>query len=489
MLKTIIKKEMLDSILSFRFFIATLLCVVLIPLGMYVNLKEYEQRQSNYQEATKLYKEKSKNAGYQYDVQAEGYRPPSILSIFSVGLENLLPNKIITSREGIFKAYNEQGINNPQSVLFGKIDLLFNVSFVISLLAFIFTFNAITGEKEDGTLRLMMTNPIPRWKVLSAKILGNYTVLMVPFLLSIIISLLILNFSGIVPVFSMNILPHFLIILFITLLFILSQFSLGIWISTLTTRSITSIVALLFVWTILVLSFPKMTPMISEIVYPVKSREVVDLEKSILKKNFEEKKNKKLVDVYSSTMISFGFEERHEIYPRSPKITDIERTAFNKYDEQVKVIESEHQQKLNSEYKKIEEDYNNRLSSQQKFAINLSRISPVSCYTYIISEISSTGVNELNNILQNAERYQNSVKENIYDKWTVKRVGNIYSYWELTNEADRKKFSPQIPNFNFKSTTLMEAISSSWVDILLLLIFNILFFAGGYVRFLKYDVR
>jgi len=44
MLGILIKKEIIETILDLRFVIVTLLCVVLIPLGMYVSIKDYEQR-------------------------------------------------------------------------------------------------------------------------------------------------------------------------------------------------------------------------------------------------------------------------------------------------------------------------------------------------------------------------------------------------------------------------------------------------------------
>lgn len=94
MLTTFIKKEILEAIFSLRFLIATLLCLVLIPLGMYVNLKEYEQRLADYQEAVRLYQQRAEGS-INPDFQADGYRPPSLLSIFSVGLEYFLPNKVI----------------------------------------------------------------------------------------------------------------------------------------------------------------------------------------------------------------------------------------------------------------------------------------------------------------------------------------------------------------------------------------------------------
>ena len=317
MFATIIRKEILDAMKSFRFLIAVLLCMILIPLGMYVNLREYQQRQADYQEAVRLYQQRS-NGNIDMDFPAEGYRPPSVLSIFSVGLEYFLPNKVVTARNGVLHLSNDQGINNPQSLLFGKVDLLFNVSFVISLLALIFTFNLIAGEKEEGTFRLVMANPVPRWKILLGKIVGNYVVLLVPFLIAILLSLVVLSLSGLVSFFSSIILPSFLVILVVSLLFILAMFNLGILISTLTHRSITAMVALLFVWTIFVLSLPRMSPMIAEIIYPVKSPQVLDLEKSLVRENYEKELDKKRREIYDNLMKILEWVKRESLCRAEP---------------------------------------------------------------------------------------------------------------------------------------------------------------------------
>ena len=203
MFKTLLLKEIQETIQTYRFFIATLLCLVLIPLGMYVTMKDYEQRLIEHRDLVRLYQERYESR-ISYSFKAEGYRPPSLMSIFSIGLEYYFPTKVMTSSDGQFQITDVSGINNPQSLLFGKVDFIFNVSFVLSLLALIFTFSSISGEKEAYTLRLVMSNPVPRWKILMAKSLGNYIVFLVPFIISLIIGLLILSFQNIIPVFSIS---------------------------------------------------------------------------------------------------------------------------------------------------------------------------------------------------------------------------------------------------------------------------------------------
>lgn len=492
MLTTIIKKEILEAIFSLRFLIATLLCLVLIPLGMYVNLKEYEQRLADYQEAVRLYEQRLEGDKERKNLlamfQAEGYRPPSVLSIFSIGLEYFLPNKVLTSREGAIHLTNESGVNNPQSLLFGKVDLLFNVNFVISLLALIFTFNAIAGEKEDGTLRLMMSNPAPRWQILLAKMIGNYVVLLVPFLLSILVALIVLSTSGIVPIFAKNIFSAFLIILFVTLLFILSIFNLGILVSTLTHRSVTSLVALLFIWSVLVLSLPKISPMLAEILHPVKSQQVNELQKLLVRQNLIKELDGKRRELYDQCAIAHGVQPIG-IFP--PGRTDAEKKMLTAYEEGKQALEQQYEQHINVEIRKLEQEYENQRNTQAAIAMNLSRLSPVSCYSYICSEISQTGVLEMHNFVDHAKRFQAEVKENIYNKFIIKIwVGT--SGRGATSVDRAEGFDPEkvaVPQLNYQHTALSKALQAEWVDIVLLFLFNVVFFAASYVGFLRYDVR
>ena len=43
-----------------------------------------------------------------------------------------------------------------------QVDWAFIIGYVLSLIALLFTFDAISGERERGTLRLMLANSIPR---------------------------------------------------------------------------------------------------------------------------------------------------------------------------------------------------------------------------------------------------------------------------------------------------------------------------------------
>lgn len=54
MLLTLIQKEIMHHILSVRFVALLLMCLLLIPLTLHINYRNYLQNQVNYQESIKL---------------------------------------------------------------------------------------------------------------------------------------------------------------------------------------------------------------------------------------------------------------------------------------------------------------------------------------------------------------------------------------------------------------------------------------------------
>jgi ABC-type transport system involved in multi-copper enzyme maturation permease subunit len=495
MLGTLILKEIHDTIINLRFLIASLLCLILIPLGMYVTLQDYNQRLNDYNSSQQLYLQRSEGQ-INPRFNAEGYRPPSPLSVFAEGLGLFLPNKAVTSRrggvhrsrssiEGIVNISNNTKPKSPLSVLFGKIDFVFNVGFVLSIFALIFTFAGITSEKEQGTLKLIMANPVPRWSILLAKIIGNYVVFIIPFLISFLISIIILNLSGIFPMADSGILSAIIMILAVTVLFLFCMFTFGMLISSSMQNSITSIITVLFIWVLFVLVIPKLSPMIAQIIHPVESEEVLTNMIQNTRANIEDELVAKEDDLFKSLLERYGL--TMDTFFQADERNKIE----TEFDESVIGIREEYGGRLTDETIRLQRNHDNEKNIQNNFALQLSRISPISCYIYIITELAGTGISEVVNFTRTAERFQEQVTEDVYDQYTYRQygTGGRYNSGFYKNDSfDPSKLPvPQIANYSF--LTVSEVIGEEWIDILLLALYSILFFAGSFVKFLRYDVR
>jgi ABC-type transport system involved in multi-copper enzyme maturation permease subunit len=71
------------------------------------------------------------------------------------------------------------------------LDWLFVVRFVLPLAAFLFGFDAVCGEQRAGRLKLLLSYPLPRWRVLAGKFLALWGALAAPFLAGAVLSLLL----------------------------------------------------------------------------------------------------------------------------------------------------------------------------------------------------------------------------------------------------------------------------------------------------------
>ena len=80
MFPTLLKKEIQDYLISIRFVVLLALCVLLIPLSLYVNFETYRRWSADYNEQVRTQTEKSSRGSPEYS----GLRPPSALSVFAI---------------------------------------------------------------------------------------------------------------------------------------------------------------------------------------------------------------------------------------------------------------------------------------------------------------------------------------------------------------------------------------------------------------------
>jgi len=83
------------------------------------------------------------------------------------------------------------------------------------------------------------------------------------------------------------------------------------------------------------------------------------------------------------------------------------------------------------------------------------------------------------------------VKQTIYDNIKVEVYQlDGHDRWYIGDKPGFDSSEVQVPQFSdYQHTALAQALSACWVDILMLVLFSILFFAGAFVSFIRYDVR
>ena len=261
MLMTLIRRELLDNLMTFRFAAAVFITLLLVVTNTVVLLKDYEQRLTAYNTAvTESHEELREQKAYSgYADRLLVHRPPNPLSIFNLGLDKQVGNKI-----GVYHAFvptiwdaEKHGTDNPFLNLFTSIDIMLVFQGVLSLLALIFAYDALAGERERGTLRLVLTHPIQRGYILFAKYISAMLCLLVPLLMSLLLSIILLTTSTTVSLNTTDFLRIGGIIL-TSLLYLSLFYLIGLCISAMTRRTSTALMLSMFVWGFLVLVYPNL---------------------------------------------------------------------------------------------------------------------------------------------------------------------------------------------------------------------------------------
>jgi ABC-type transport system involved in multi-copper enzyme maturation permease subunit len=492
MFSTLLVKEMHETIISGRFILTAMVMVILIPLGLYVSLKDYQQRLSVYQDAVATYRQESEGK-VTMGFQARGYRPPSPLSVFVTGIEPVIPNTAITTSiqiqlgeraidNGIINITNESTLDNPLLALFGKLDFLFIVSTILSMLAFMFTFSSITGEKAQGTLKQIAANPVDRWSVLFSKIVGGFILFILPFAVACVIGLIMLNTSNVISLLIPGITGAILTIVGIMVVFLFCMFTLGMLVSASSRNAVNAFITLLFVWVFLALVIPKMSPMIARQFYQIQTRESYMRQLEATRNDIMKELRFREKDVLEKLQAKHGITETDI---RNTLRTNMNGIFFSEYDELVAQLHEEYGQRLAAEGERIKRQYDNQCSVQQEIAMQISRISPVSCLTYALSAIASTGFDEVDRFSREAERFQDEYMREMHKYYEISWIGNN----GMVLEKDTPKGLPVPQMDSYHHASLGEAVHKTWPDMLILALYTILFLAGAFVKFLRYDVR
>ena len=135
MLKSIIKKEILHNLTSYKFTIIIILSTVLILVSLFIMYRDYQQRVENYE----ILQPKSN--------EPIAIIPPTPLSIIARGLdENLTRSYEIRFGGQIRVGSKQQSVNNLFR-LFTTPDLLYVIKVILALCAMLFAFDMVCGEK------------------------------------------------------------------------------------------------------------------------------------------------------------------------------------------------------------------------------------------------------------------------------------------------------------------------------------------------------
>ncbi len=469
MLLTLIRKEMMHHILSVRFVALLVMCLLLVPLTLSTNYRNYRLSLVDYQETVKRtnIEETTVNPKQPLEPEREVSKlilKPTPLSVFANGLADALPSYLGMTRNGITQG--SPALVSSLSYLLGELDFLFVVSTVFSLLALLFTFDAVAGEREAGTLRITLANALPRNLFLWSKLIGGYIVFIVPFIVSFLFGLLLLVAQGF-PLSEPEIFPRILGLTLVSLIYIAVFFAIGTVISTYMDNSKTALIIAFTVWVFAVLITPRVGFLAAELIVPTRSSQSVYMEKTAMR------------DDFNAIIDEEKWEAIREIPPDADGIVKIGGENAKKVDERVKPLEEEYRSKFQDYADKLDRDYKRETERQEQIGEMFSRITPTSSLIYLATNLTQTGKGTRSTYFQVGDRYYDMLHTDLFSKITDHASARIF-----TSEDTVKITQPP----SLETITLGETLRQSLVDVLLLCFFAVVLTTVAFLKFFRSDI-
>ncbi len=480
MLRTIVKKEVLETVFSYRFPLFAVISLLLIPLGLAVNQANYAKRVRDYSDQVRLADEAAAAIKIQ-DVMAgtvtiKGFRRPAPLSVFTQGFESALPRYYEFTQDG-FKPGESASDDETILSVQGKVDFIFLVQMVISLIAMLFASDMISGEKESGTLRAMLANSLPRDTLLAGKIGGGFLALWAPFLLAFLIGAAILM-AGAFPLAGAGTAARVLVVLLATSLFVLTYFTIGVAVSASTAKARTSLVAILIVWAAFQLIVPRLGDMVARLIHPVPTETQISLQKSLLVRALDLETAKDLGHQWDLLLAS-----------AAPEIRDNPDSAENKKWTSIRDgIQQRARERKSQQLAAIDETYLQERQRQLGLAVSLSVLSPSAAFARFIADVCGTGELERARYLEAVRAHQKALDGELFSK--VKRTLMIHDGGQMSMGFQALPVdASKLPRFSITPASMAEAFRANTGSLLSLLFWLIAPFAYATVMFIRYDVR
>ena len=469
MLRDIIKKEIQDTIMSPKFVFTFLLCTILILLSVYTGISNYVAEQKEYSAAVALNRKNLENQQSYQTLAGLGTkinRKPEVLSTVVNGVQEAVGRVATVNIAYDPSMIDSKYSSNPIFAVFGALDLTFIVKIVLSLFAILFTYDAIVGEKEKGTLKLSLSNKIPKDRLILGKAIGGFISLLIPLIFPLVIGLLMLLIFPNISITGED-WSRLALICLMFFLYLSAFFALGLFISTRTQSSSTSFLILLFIWVTFVTIIPKAAVMVARQINPIPSVHEITAQK----------------DAFLQEIQKEAIEEQTNYFKEHPRPKQPEE--IEKWNEDIRKWAEDLQQsltgKIDEKNAAIERDYQVKMREQQNLAVNISRISPASALMFGTMTLARTGIDA-------HERFLNSVRayKPIFTKWINEKMIRTADF----NSAQQPKPDlSDMPQFSYTPEGLGDSFRRTLPDILLMVFLILLFFIGAYVSFLRYDVR
>jgi len=468
----IIRKEILNGFLSLRLPFTLLLVTAVMASTAFLFLEDYQQQLADYDRNVK---DNSQKVSQRADGGSFAltnvfssnhqwvYRTPTQLAFLASGHEKDIPNAFEVNaftiqnptrrlRENYFLRWSED------------LDWTFVISVIMSFAAIVLVYDSISGERESGTLRLSMSNPVPRSTVILGKYLGTMIMLVIPLLVGMLFSMIIIVTSGKVNLAGAD-WVRILITVLLSLLYLSIFVLLGLFISSSLRSSAASLVLLLLSWTVIVVVIPSVTGVIAT--------------------RFSELPSDRALGFIAHDAFNKARQEYGARHPESGGF--VARVWYAKESLGGSLY-------CRDAFMAVYRDYWDEMVADVRSGYNVTRVSPCVVYRRAAESIAGSGIDHYENFMKQVWIYRSILRDFLISHHPL----DFHKYYDGVEELERQAFQAlskvkftgaDVPKFHDDPIPVEDAMRNSLWDIAILVMSNVVFFMATYISFLRRDVR
>ena len=294
--------------------------------------------------------------------------------------------------------------------------------------------------------------------------------------MGILINIIIINFLGKINL-NAQITARIGLIVFVGLIYLSAFVFLGLFISSVTHRTPTSLLLNLSVWLILVVVIPTLAGMAGE-----------NLSKTSTESQFLERQE----EIYQMWRDpSYGQKLLQDIV-RKKRLAEVEEIQ----EEAIRLLIEATNKKI-----KLNQDMWHAVESKENLARNLARISSSATFQFGGESLAFTGIVAERSFYKAAQKFATVYRDYIQGKtgvaykfdwsvhpWQIDVRGKIISI-SAPRQPGFPKGLKDLPQFNEPYPSISDGFKHGFINIILLILWNLLLFFLSNLFFIRYDVR
>jgi ABC-type transport system involved in multi-copper enzyme maturation permease subunit len=389
-MRHIFQREILDQLSSFKFFAGLLLVLILFGVNGAVfslryrnDLVEYRQVQQRWEQQLAERKKLDDLPQQVFEV----LKTPLKTAFLASGGQDRLPNayrftiNVWGDMPTTYRAFSQNSLVES----FQPLDWSFLVGTAFSLLALVFVYDSISGEKAQGTLKLLQTYSVSRNSILLGKLLANLVTLLVMLVAGMLVSLLLVVLLGQIDLGIADLI-HIGLFTGLSAFYVTLFLCLGMLLSSITHRPTASMVLGVMVWVVSIVVIPGVGTLVIQQVHKIRTTNEVSEQAGKVWDQIEEE--------YKGESSTWRGREMGK--------------ADNYQAERVSIVAQNKRKHLQES---IWEDYLRQEFEQAKIVRRISSISPTGLFEYSVESLNGTGVLRDESLVRESQQYRRGVEE------------------------------------------------------------------------------